>query len=81
MNPRVVVGGTIHPDGIRQLETEARVVVTQEGSEAGMLGVAREAAGILFRGKRASRREAQRARQPRGGGQALSPQARHAMRG
>ena len=51
MNPLVVVGGTIHPDGIKQLETEARVVVTQETSEAGMLGVAREADGILFRGK------------------------------
>ena len=49
MTPLVVVGGAIHPDGIAQLETEARVVVTEEVTEAGMLAVAREADGILFR--------------------------------
>ena len=46
--PLVVVGGTIHPDGIALLESEARVVVTNQTTEAGMLAVAREAAGILF---------------------------------
>ena len=49
MKPLVVVGGAIHPDGITQLETEARVVVTEEITEAGMVRVAKEAAGILFR--------------------------------
>ena len=49
MKPFVVVGGAIHPDGITQLETEARVVVTEEITEAGMVRVAREADGILFR--------------------------------
>ena len=44
----VVVGGTIHPDGVALLESEARVVVTAELTEAGMLAVAREADGILF---------------------------------
>jgi D-3-phosphoglycerate dehydrogenase / 2-oxoglutarate reductase len=46
--PLVVVGGTIHPDGITLLESEARVVVTAELTEAGLLSVAREADGILF---------------------------------
>lgn len=49
MKPLIVVGGAIHPDGIAQLETEARVVVTEEVTEAGMVAVAREADGILFR--------------------------------
>ncbi len=49
MRPFVVVGGAIHPDGIAQLETEARVVVTEETTEAGMVRAAREADGILFR--------------------------------
>src|SRR5215831_4487561 len=49
MKPLVVVGGPIHPDGISQLETEARVVVTDATTEAGMIDAAREAAGILFR--------------------------------
>jgi D-3-phosphoglycerate dehydrogenase len=48
MKPLVVVGGRIHPDGIAQLESEVRVVVTEEVTEAGMIGVAREAEGILF---------------------------------
>src|SRR5262245_39522772 len=46
--PLVVVGGSIHRDGIALLESEARVVVTKETSESGMLSVARDAAGILF---------------------------------
>jgi D-3-phosphoglycerate dehydrogenase / 2-oxoglutarate reductase len=49
MKPLVVVGGAIHPDGIAQLEAEARVVVTEEESETGMVAAAREAEGILFR--------------------------------
>jgi D-3-phosphoglycerate dehydrogenase len=49
MKPLVVIGGAIHPDGIAQLETGARVVVTEEITEPGMVGVAREADGILFR--------------------------------
>ena len=48
VKPLVVVGGTIHQDGIGLLESEARVVVTGEQTEAGMLAVAREAGGILF---------------------------------
>src|SRR4029453_18528070 len=46
--PLVVVGGSIHRDGIALLESEARVAVTGEATEPGMLSVAREAAGILF---------------------------------
>ncbi len=49
MKPFVVVGGAIHPDGLKQLEAEARVLVTDETSEAGMARVAKEADGILFR--------------------------------
>jgi D-3-phosphoglycerate dehydrogenase len=49
MKPLVVIGGAIHPDGLAQLEAEARVVVTEEESEAGMVAAAREADGILFR--------------------------------
>jgi D-3-phosphoglycerate dehydrogenase / 2-oxoglutarate reductase len=49
MKPLVVVGGPIHADGIKQLEAEARVIVTAESTEEGMIGVAREADGILFR--------------------------------
>ncbi len=49
MKPLVVVGGPIHPDGIKQLEAEARVIVTDQSTEAGMIEVAREAEGILFR--------------------------------
>src|SRR5262249_3859263 len=46
--PLVVVGGSIHRDGIAHLESEARVVVTGETTEPGMLSVARAANGILF---------------------------------
>jgi D-3-phosphoglycerate dehydrogenase len=49
MKPLVVVGGPIHADGIRQLETEARVVVADATTEEGMIAAAREAEGILFR--------------------------------
>ena len=49
MKPLVVVGGAIHPHGVKALETEARVIVTEETTEEGMLRVAKEAAGILFR--------------------------------
>jgi len=49
VNRLVVVAGAIHPDGIAQLEREVRVVVSQEITEEGMLAVAREADGILFR--------------------------------
>jgi D-3-phosphoglycerate dehydrogenase len=49
MKPLVVVGGAIHPDGIKQLEAEARVIVTDQTTEEGMVAVAGEAEGILFR--------------------------------
>lgn len=49
MKPLVVIGGAIHPDGLKQLEAEARVLVTDETTEAGMARVAKEADGILFR--------------------------------
>jgi D-3-phosphoglycerate dehydrogenase / 2-oxoglutarate reductase len=48
MRPLVVIGGPIHRDGIAELETVARVVVTDQRTEEGMIEVAREAAGILF---------------------------------
>jgi D-3-phosphoglycerate dehydrogenase len=47
--PLVVTGGQIHPDGLALLESEARVIVTTEETEEGMIGVAAEADGILFR--------------------------------
>jgi D-3-phosphoglycerate dehydrogenase len=49
--PLVVLGGPIHPDAQALLESEARVVVTREETEAGFLGAAAEADGILIRGK------------------------------
>jgi D-3-phosphoglycerate dehydrogenase len=49
VKPFVVVGGAIHPDGLKQLEAEARVLVTDETTEVGMARVAKEADGILFR--------------------------------
>ncbi len=49
MKPLVVVGGAIHPDGIKQLEAEAQVVVTDAETEAGMVEAARDAHAILFR--------------------------------
>ncbi len=49
MAPLVVIGGPIHPDAIKQLEAETRVVVTDEITEEGMIAAARDAEGILFR--------------------------------
>ena len=51
MKPLVVLGGPIHEDGMKQLEAEARVVVTSAETEAGMIAAAKEAEGILFRSK------------------------------
>ena len=51
MKPLVVLGGPIHADGMKQLEAEARVVVTTAETEAGMIAAAKEAEGILFRSK------------------------------
>lgn len=47
--PFVVVSGPIHPDGLALLEREARVVVTEDPTEEGMIRTAAEADGILFR--------------------------------
>jgi D-3-phosphoglycerate dehydrogenase len=47
--PLVVVGGQIHPDGRALLEREARVIVTEDPTEEGMMRIAAEADGILFR--------------------------------
>jgi D-3-phosphoglycerate dehydrogenase len=49
--PLVVLAGPIHPDGHAQLETQARVVVCEEQTEAGLVAAAADAAGILFRTK------------------------------
>ena len=56
MTPLVVVAGAIHPDGLKQLEAETRVVVSEETTEAGLLREARDAAGILLRAKPACTR-------------------------
>src|SRR6266849_3501279 len=56
MKPFVVLAGPIHADGIKLLESEARVLVSSEETEAGMLKVAQEAEGILFRAKPACTR-------------------------
>jgi len=47
--PLVVLAGPINPDGQALLETEARVVVCGDETEAGLAKVAAEAEGILFR--------------------------------
>src|SRR6059036_629330 len=47
--PLVVLAGPINPDGKSLLEREARVVVCDDETEAGLVSVAAEAAGILFR--------------------------------
>src|SRR5436309_4445546 len=47
--PLVVLAGPINPDGKSLLEREARVVVCDDETEAGLVRVAAEAAGILFR--------------------------------
>jgi len=49
VKPLVILGGPIHADGMKQLEAEARVVVTDAETEAGMIAAAKEAEGILFR--------------------------------
>jgi D-3-phosphoglycerate dehydrogenase len=47
--PLVVVGGAIHPDAKALLEREARVIITDDPTEEGMMRTAAEADGILFR--------------------------------
>src|SRR5216683_244548 len=51
VKPLIVLGGPIHPDGMKQLEAEAQVVVTNAEAEAGMIAAAKDAEGILFRSK------------------------------
>ncbi|MEX2146162.1 MAG: hydroxyacid dehydrogenase [Candidatus Rokuibacteriota bacterium] len=47
--PFVVIAGAIHPDAVAQLESGARVLITDDPTEAGMVKTAAEADGILFR--------------------------------
>ena len=47
--PLVVLAGPINPDGRALLEKEARVVVCEDETEAGLAKAAAEAQGILFR--------------------------------
>ena len=47
--PLVVLAGPIHPDGKALLEKEARVVVCEDETEAGLVKAAADAQGILFR--------------------------------
>ena len=49
MKPLVILAGPIHPDGVKQLEAEVRVAVSNEETEAGIIKAAQEASGILFR--------------------------------
>src|SRR5918996_3530171 len=49
--PLVVLAGPINADGHANLEREARVVVCDDETEAGLVRVAAEAQGILFRSK------------------------------
>jgi D-3-phosphoglycerate dehydrogenase len=49
--PLVILCGRIHPDGQALLEREARVVLTEDLSEATVLALAKDAEGILFRSK------------------------------
>ena len=49
VRPLVVLAGPIHPDGKVLLEKEARVVVCDDETEAGLVKVAADAHGILFR--------------------------------
>ena len=52
MKPHIVVGGGLHPDGLKRMEAEARVtLVSDSETEAGMVVAAKDAAGILFRSK------------------------------
>ncbi len=47
--PLVVLAGPIHPAGTELLRTEARVVISEDLSEDGIVAAAREAEAILFR--------------------------------
>src|SRR5881296_125795 len=47
--PLIVLAGPIHPDGKALLDKEARVVVCEDETEAGLVKAAAEAHGILFR--------------------------------
>ncbi len=47
--PLVVLAGPIHPDGKALLESEARVVISHNVTENGLIADAGEADGILFR--------------------------------
>jgi D-3-phosphoglycerate dehydrogenase len=47
--PLVVLAGAIHPEGRALLETEARVLICDEETEAPFVKAAAEADGILFR--------------------------------
>jgi D-3-phosphoglycerate dehydrogenase len=47
--PLVVVSGLLHPDGKALLESQARVVMTDDPTEEAMMKTAAEADGILFR--------------------------------
>src|SRR5258708_673536 len=47
--PLIVLAGPIHPDGKALLDKEARVVVCEDETEAGVVKMAAEAQGILFR--------------------------------
>src|SRR5258705_10576485 len=47
--PLVVLAGPIHPDGKAVLEKEARVVVCEDETEAGLVKAAAEAQGLLIR--------------------------------
>jgi D-3-phosphoglycerate dehydrogenase len=49
--PLVILCGRIHPEGQALLEREARVVLTEDLSEANVRALAKEAQGILFRSK------------------------------
>jgi D-3-phosphoglycerate dehydrogenase len=49
--PLVVLAGPIHADGHANLASGARVVVCNDETEAGLVKVAAEAQGILFRSK------------------------------
>ena len=49
--PLVVLCGRIHSDGQALLEREARVILTEDLSEANVLALARDAQGVLFRSK------------------------------
>ena len=52
--PLIVLGGPVHPDAAKLMETEARVVVTNDETEAGVIKIAAEADGLLIRGKPAA---------------------------